>query len=118
MADHSDLLIFAGSATPKLAGAIAAALGTALSPCEAIRFGEGNTFVRVLDNVRGREVFVIQGVSHLVNDNFVELLFWIDALKRASARRSLRSSRSSATPRATRRTSRGSRSARASAPTR
>ena len=50
-----------------------------------MRFGEGNTFVRVLENVRGRDVFVVQGISYPVNDNFVELLFWIDALKRASA---------------------------------
>lgn len=86
MSNHpDDLMIFAGSANPKLAAEIAGALGTALSPCEAIRFGEGNTFVRVLDNVRGRDVFIVQGVSHPVNDNLVELLFWIDALKRASA---------------------------------
>ena len=48
-------------------------------------FSEGNVFVRVLENVRGRDVFVIQGTEHPVNDNFMELLFWIDALKRASA---------------------------------
>ena len=82
---QSGLLIFAGGANPTLAAAIAASLGTSLSACEAIHFGEGNTFVRVLENVRGRDVFVVQGVSHPVNDNFVELLFWIDALKRASA---------------------------------
>jgi ribose-phosphate pyrophosphokinase len=50
-----------------------------------VRFSEGNTFVRVLENVRGRDVFVVQGISYPVNDNFVELLFWIDAFKRASA---------------------------------
>ena len=42
-------------------------------------------FVRVLENVRGRDVFVVQGTDYPVNDNFVELLFWIDAFKRASA---------------------------------
>jgi ribose-phosphate pyrophosphokinase len=50
-----------------------------------VRFSEGNTFVRVLENVRGRDVFIVQGISYPVNDNFVELLFWIDAFKRASA---------------------------------
>ncbi|MEZ6068617.1 MAG: ribose-phosphate diphosphokinase [Planctomycetaceae bacterium] len=64
---------------------IADALNVSLTPCEAHYFSEGNVFVRVLENVRGRDCFVIQGTHHPVNDNFMELLFWIDALKRASA---------------------------------
>ncbi len=48
-------------------------------------FSEGNVFVQIQENVRGRDTFIIQGVHYPVNDNFVELLFWIDALKRASA---------------------------------
>ena len=48
-------------------------------------FSEGNVFVRVLENVRGRDVYIIQGTEYPVNDNFVELLFWIDAFRRASA---------------------------------
>ena len=48
-------------------------------------FSEGNVFVRVLENVRGRDVFIVQGTDYPVNDNFMELLFWIDAFKRASA---------------------------------
>jgi ribose-phosphate pyrophosphokinase len=48
-------------------------------------FSEGNVFVQIKENVRGRDVFVVQGVHKPVNDNFMELLFWIDALKRASA---------------------------------
>ncbi len=56
-----------------------------LAPCEAHYFSEGNVFVRVLENVRGKDCYVIQGVHQPVNDNFMELLFWIDALKRASA---------------------------------
>lgn len=77
--------IFAGSASPKLAAAIARELGLPLAASEVLIFSEGNTFVRVLENVRGHDVFVIQGIANPVNDNFVELLFWIDALKRASA---------------------------------
>jgi ribose-phosphate pyrophosphokinase len=84
-APQGDLAILAGSANPKLAQAIAGELGVRVSPSQAQIFSEGNVFVRVLENVRGRDVFVIQGVHYPVNDNFVELLFWIDALKRASA---------------------------------
>jgi ribose-phosphate pyrophosphokinase len=81
----SDLALLAGSANPILAQAIAKELGVSLIPSQALIFSEGNVMVRVLENVRGRDVFVIQGVHPPVNDNFVELLFWIDALKRASA---------------------------------
>lgn len=82
---QGDLAILAGSANPVFAGKIAESLGVRLTPCEAQIFSEGNVFVRILENVRGRDTFVIQGVHRPVNDNFVELLFWIDALKRASA---------------------------------
>lgn len=84
-APQGDLTILAGSANPKLAASIAAELGVRLLPSEAHVFSEGNVFVRVKENVRGRDTFIIQGVQFPVNDNFVELLFWIDALKRASA---------------------------------
>ena len=83
--EEASLKVFAGSANPKLAHAICTGLAVDPAPCETIRFGEGNIFVRVLDNVRGRDAFIVQGISHPVNDSFVELLFWIDALKRASA---------------------------------
>ncbi len=79
------LSLIAGSASPLLAGKVATALGVRLTPSEAHYFSEGNVFVRVLENVRGRDCFVIQGIHAPVNDNFMELLFWIDALKRASA---------------------------------
>ncbi len=82
---QGDLALLAGSASPLLAQAIARELGVPLSPGQAQYFSEGNVFVRVLENVRGRDVFVIQGVHYPVNDNFMELLFWIDALRRASA---------------------------------
>jgi ribose-phosphate pyrophosphokinase len=82
---QGDLAILAGSGNPKLAHDIASALGVIVVPSQAQYFSEGNVFVRVLENVRGRDVFVIQGVHHPVNDNFMELLFWIDALRRASA---------------------------------
>ncbi|MCH8830162.1 MAG: ribose-phosphate diphosphokinase [Planctomycetes bacterium] len=84
-APQGDLAVLAGSANPKFAAAVADELGIGLLPCQARVFSEGNVFVRVLENVRGKDMFVIQGVHNPVNDNFVELLFWIDALKRASA---------------------------------
>ncbi len=84
-APQGDLAVLAGSANKKFAAAVADELGIGLLPCQARVFSEGNVFVRVLENVRGKDMFVIQGVHNPVNDNFVELLFWIDALKRASA---------------------------------
>ncbi len=84
-APQGDLAVLAGSGNPVFAQAIANELGVQLTPCQSQVFSEGNVFVRILENVRGRDTFIIQGVHHPVNDNFVELLFWVDALKRASA---------------------------------
>jgi ribose-phosphate pyrophosphokinase len=80
-----EFLVFAGSGSAKLGPAVAAYLGCSLGKSEVLRFSEGNLFVRVLQNVRGRDVFLIQGTAFPANDNFMELLFWIDAFKRASA---------------------------------
>src|SRR4051794_36717605 len=80
-----ELKVFAGQASKGLAQSICQQLGIELARSETMVFSEGNVFVRVLENVRGRDVFVVQGIEHPVNDNFVELLFWIDAFKRASA---------------------------------
>lgn len=78
-------MLLAGSASHKLARAIAEYLHHPLCEGETIRFSEGNLFVRVPENVRGRDVFLVQGTGFPANANFMELLFWIDALKRASA---------------------------------
>jgi ribose-phosphate pyrophosphokinase len=80
-----EFLLFAGSASARLGAAIAEYLDQPLGACETMRFSEGNLFVRVLENVRGRHAFLVQGTAFPANDNFMELLFWIDALKRASA---------------------------------
>ncbi len=80
-----ELKIFAGRASGGLGGAICEQLGTKLAKSETMHFSDGNVFVRVLENVRGRDVFIVQGNEYPVNDNFMELLFWIDAFKRASA---------------------------------
>jgi ribose-phosphate pyrophosphokinase len=80
-----DLHIFAGSGSPRLTASICAALGTEVARSDVLRFSEGNLMVRVRQSVRGRDAFIIQAVVFPANDNFVELLFWVDALKRASA---------------------------------
>jgi ribose-phosphate pyrophosphokinase len=80
-----DVVILAGSASRRLGQAIADYLDHPLGACETLHFSDGNVFVRVLENVRGRDVFLVQGTSRPANDNFMELLFWVDALKRASA---------------------------------
>lgn len=82
---YGELKIFAGSAGRDLAGSVCDQLGVELTASETKLFSEGNVFVRVLENVRGRDVYIIQGTEFPVNDNFMELLFWIDAFKRASA---------------------------------
>jgi ribose-phosphate pyrophosphokinase len=82
---YGEMKVFAGSASHALGRAICQQLGTGLARSETKLFSEGNIFVRVLENVRGRDVFVVQGTEFPVNDNLVELMFWIDAFKRASA---------------------------------
>ena len=82
---YGELKVFAGSSGKGLGRAICDRLGIELASSETHVFSEGNVFVRVLENVRGRDVFIVQGTDYPVNDNFVELLFWIDAFKRASA---------------------------------
>ncbi len=80
-----DPLIFAGSASRSLGAEIAEYLQLPMGRGEVLRFSEGNLFVRVLENVRGRHVYLVQGTVFPANDQFMELLFWIDAVKRASA---------------------------------
>lgn len=83
--DPSGIIIFGGSGSPKLAARIAEYLGLPVGKSEVHRFSEGNLMVRVLENVRGRRCYLVQSTAYPANDNFMELLFWIDALKRASA---------------------------------
>jgi ribose-phosphate pyrophosphokinase len=80
-----DILIFGGSGSPKLTLAICAYLGVQPGARDVLRFSEGNLFVRVNENVRGRRVYLVQSTVFSANDHFMELLFWVDALKRASA---------------------------------
>src|SRR5579872_891220 len=79
--------ILAGNSNPAIAEAIAAYLGEALTKLHARRFADLEIFVEILENVRGRDAFVIQSTSYPANDNLMELLIMIDALRRASAQR-------------------------------
>ncbi|MEE8557086.1 MAG: ribose-phosphate pyrophosphokinase [Myxococcota bacterium] len=85
MSTPDDILIFGGSGSPRLTAGICDYLDVAPAQGEVIRFSDGNIFVRVKENVRGRRTYVVQSTVFPTNDNFMELLFWIDALKRASA---------------------------------
>jgi ribose-phosphate pyrophosphokinase len=82
-----ELKVFTGNANPALAQAIVDYLEIPLGKCEVFQFSNENTFVRILENVRERDVFVVQPICTPVNNNLVELLIMIDAFKRASAGR-------------------------------
>ncbi len=86
MATRNKLLIFPGSGSRRFTEAVCKHLGVRPGRCEAKHFSEGNTFVRVLENVRGRDVFFVQSLSYPVNDHLMEILFYADAFRRASAR--------------------------------
>ena len=79
------MAIFGGTGSVRLSQSICDYLGVPRGESEVIRFSEGNLFVRIRESVRGRHVYVVQSTAFPANDNFMELLFWIDALKRASA---------------------------------
>lgn len=81
------LSIISGSANPKLAQDICKVLKTKLSDAFVGRFSEGEVRVKINENVRGKDVFIIQPTCPPVNENLMELLIMIDALKRASASR-------------------------------
>lgn len=80
-----DIMVFAGSGSQRLGDRICDYLNVTRGKNETLRFSEGNIFVRVLENVRGRRVYLVQSTVFPANDNFMELLFWVDAFKRASA---------------------------------
>jgi ribose-phosphate pyrophosphokinase len=79
--------ILAGNSNPEIAEAIAAYLGEPLTKCQVRRFADLEIFVEILENVRGRDAFIVQSTSYPTNDNLMELLIIIDALRRASASR-------------------------------
>jgi len=82
-----ELKVFSGNAHPKLAEEVCEYLGLPLGKMEVFEFSNENIFVRVLENVRQRDVFIVQPICSPVNKSLVELLIIIDAMKRASAAR-------------------------------
>jgi len=86
MAARDKLLIFPGSGSRDFTDAVCRHLRVKPGLCEALHFSEGNTLVRVLENVRGRDVFFVQSLSYHVNDHLMEILFYADAFRRASAK--------------------------------
>ncbi len=82
-----ELKIFSGSANPALAAAIAEQIGVPLGDMQVGRFSNGEVRVMIRDNVRGCDVFVIQPTCDPVNENLMELLVMLDALRRASPQR-------------------------------
>ena len=83
--DFSELKIFAGSASPKLAAEVAKILGVPVSKAKIGKFADGENFVDILESVRGKDIFLIQSTSTPVNANYMQLFLMLDALKRASS---------------------------------
>lgn len=80
-------VVFSGRSNPDLAQAVASYLGLKLGGIKLTNFSDGEGYCQILENVRGRDVYVIQSTSQPVNDNLMELLLILDALKRSSAGR-------------------------------
>lgn len=84
---YGEILLYGGTGSPDLASEIADALGLRLCQREVITFPNTNMFIRLGASVRGQDAFIIQTTSAPTNDNLMELLIFIDTLKRASAGR-------------------------------
>ena len=84
---YDRLMVFTGSATPRLAADVVQHLNIHLGKAKVGRFSDGEVMVEVLENVRGKDVFVLQSICSPPNDNLMEVLVLVDALKRASASR-------------------------------
>jgi len=83
----NDMMVFTGNANPKLAASVVEHLGMRLGKAQVSQFSDGEVNVEILENVRGRDVFVLQSTCAPTNDNLMELVIMVDALKRASAGR-------------------------------
>ncbi len=84
---YDSLMVFTGNANPKLAEAVAQHLGITLGRATVARFSDGEVMVELLENVRGKDVFILQSTCAPTNDNLMEVMVMADALKRASAGR-------------------------------
>src|SRR5437588_12929623 len=82
---YDEMMVFAGSGSRSLTARICDYLNIPQGKNETLYFSDGNTFVRILENVRGRGVYLVQSTVFPTNANFMELLFWIGAFSRAGA---------------------------------
>ncbi|OGX27632.1 MAG: phosphoribosylpyrophosphate synthetase [Omnitrophica WOR_2 bacterium RIFCSPHIGHO2_01_FULL_49_10] len=87
MKNNKDLLVFSGNANPELAKKICNYLKVPLGDAVVDRFNDGEIRIKINEDVRGRDVFIVQPTCYPGNDNIMELLIMIDAIKRSSARR-------------------------------
>ena len=84
---EGELGIFSGTANPELAKKIVGYLGISLGEMEISSFSDGETYVKIKENVRGKDIFIVQPTCPPVNESLMELLIMLDAFRRASARR-------------------------------
>lgn len=84
---NDGFMIFTGTANPVLAHAVASHLGMAVGRCSVGRFSDGEVLVEIKENVRGKDVFILQPTCCPTNDNLMEIMVMADALRRASADR-------------------------------
>jgi ribose-phosphate pyrophosphokinase len=84
---YENLMVFTGSANPRLAEDVVKHLNIHLGRATVGRFSDGEVLVELLENVRGKDVFVLQSTSTPTNDHLMEILLMVDALKRSSAER-------------------------------
>lgn len=84
---NANLMVFTGNANPALAQEVAQHLGIELGRADVGRFSDGEIMVELLENVRGRDVFVLQSTSQPTNDTLMEVMVMVDALRRSSASR-------------------------------
>ena len=84
---YDSLMVFTGNANPKLAQDVVRHLNIHLGRATVGRFSDGEIMVEILENVRGKDVFILQSTCAPTNDTLMELLVLVDALKRASAGR-------------------------------
>jgi len=87
MSDLDRMMVFTGNANPELAREVSELLDIRLGKCTVTQFSDGESHVEILENVRGRDVFVLQPTCAPTNDNLMELLIMVDALYRASSGR-------------------------------
>src|SRR5688572_17064717 len=82
-----NLMVFTGNANPKLAQKVAKQLNIQLGKAIVSRFSDGEVMVELLENVRGKDVFVLQSTCQPTNDHLMEMMIMVDALRRSSAAR-------------------------------